>query len=175
MILRNATIKYKGYDPRDLLPQSNKRMCCSCDECGRVRYSSKNAYRSLCKPCSMKGEGNPMFRHKYTNETKNKMSKPKSKEHKANLSKNHADFRGENNPCWRGGIAHKRDHVLSENKCVKLNNKFKGSEMHHITKSIVIYIPKELHRHIWHSLKNGLNMGSMNMLSLQFINGGYDE
>ena len=54
MILRNATIQYKGYNPDDLSKGSNKRICVSCDQCGRVKYSSKNAYRDLCKLCSNK-------------------------------------------------------------------------------------------------------------------------
>ena len=94
--------------------------------------------------------------------------------------RNHSKFMngryvGELNGNWKGGISNNRDHVLSEKDCIKLNKRFKGSEMHHITQSIGIYIPKELHRHISHNLKNGRNIGEINMLSLQFINGGYDE
>ena len=174
MILREATIRYKGYDPLELTVGSHKRICVICDKCGRVRYVEFCQYRDLCKPCSMKGEGNPMFRHKYTNETKNKMSKPKSKEHKINMSKNHANVKGENNPQWKGGISGNRDHVLPINQCIKINDQFKNSEFHHITKSIGIYIPKILHRHISHNLLDGKNMKEINMLSLQFIEGDYN-
>ena len=54
MILRNATLKYKGYDPSTLTKGSHKRVCCSCDLCGRVRYVKYNQYRKLCKSCSYK-------------------------------------------------------------------------------------------------------------------------
>ena len=54
MILRQATIRYKGYDPEDLKPQSNKRVCVSCDKCGRVRWLRKSMYRDLCVSCSRK-------------------------------------------------------------------------------------------------------------------------
>lgn len=50
-----------------------------------------------------RGEGTPMFGKKHSDVTKEKMSKvskgvPKSKQHKENLSKNHANFNGKNNP-----------------------------------------------------------------------------
>ena len=38
MIHIEATIKYKGYDPRDLLHGSNKRVCRVCDGCCRKLY-----------------------------------------------------------------------------------------------------------------------------------------
>ena len=47
-----ATIRYKGYDPNDLKDKSNKRICVSCDRCGRVRYVAKGSYRDLCYNCT---------------------------------------------------------------------------------------------------------------------------
>jgi hypothetical protein len=49
VILREATIKYKGYDPEDLKPKSNKKVCCSCDICGKISYKFKSMYRNLCQ------------------------------------------------------------------------------------------------------------------------------
>ena len=59
MILREATILYKGYDPDDLTPKSHKRICVSCDKCGRVKwipYQSYNKakYSNLCFTCVQK-------------------------------------------------------------------------------------------------------------------------
>jgi len=65
--------------------------------------------------------------------------------------------------------------VIDVNKCIQMNNWFKGSETHHITKSIVAFIPRELHRHIYHDMRKGLNMGEMNALAIQFINGGLEH
>ena len=71
MILRNATIKYKGYDLDLLKPYSRKRVCKTCDECGRVRWLSKQAYRDLCISCNNKlnpanlgktGENHPAYK-----------------------------------------------------------------------------------------------------------------
>lgn len=70
---------------------------------------------------------------------------------------------------WIGFVPNNRRHVIPKYKCIQLNNYFVGSDAHHITKSIVIYIPSELHEHINHNLKNGYNMGTINMLALQFM------
>lgn len=76
---------------------------------------------------------------------------------------------------WTGFYVGDRSHVKPESRCVKLNERFGGCEMHHITSSIIIYIPKELHRHyIPHSLKTGKNMDIVNIVSLQYLNGCYD-
>ena len=56
MILREATIKYKGYDPRNFIRGSSKRICCSCDQCGRVRWVTMQGYRDLCSSCSHKNQ-----------------------------------------------------------------------------------------------------------------------
>ena len=71
-----------------------------------------------------------------------------------------------------GFIGNDQPHLKSISQCIQINKRFKGSDAHHITPSIVIFIPTELYRHIPHNLKTGYNMGEMNMLALQFINGG---
>lgn len=43
-----------------------------------------------------------------------------------------------------------------------LNNHFEGAELHHITPSTAIYIPKKLHKSIFHNLSIGLNMNKIN-------------
>lgn len=53
-----------------------------------------------------------------------------------------------------------------------LNKYFDGSEAHHINKNDVIYIPKEIHRSIWHCLKTGLNMKEINKLAINYLNKG---
>jgi len=56
-----------------------------------------------------------------------------------------------------------------------LNDWFKGCHRHHITKTIVIHIPAELHGHVRHCLKTDKNMNEINILSLQFMGGYYEE
>ena len=74
------------------------------------------------------------------------------------------------------------DHFLRENpdwrdwsKVIYLNDIFSGCHRHHVTETIVICIPAELHNHIKHNLKTGKNMAEINMLALQFINGYYND
>ena len=67
-----------------------------------------------------------------------------------------------------------RDYAIIEEKCIKMNDRFKGSHFHHITKSLGIYIPSELHRHIGHNMKTGKNMGEINALAIQYLNGGLE-
>ena len=91
MILKEATIKYKGYNPDDLKLHSGKRICCACDICGRVRWVPKNNYRSLCLICSrpdMLGKNNSFYGKKHSEKTRQKMSD------------NHYDCSGKNNPSF---------------------------------------------------------------------------
>ena len=204
MILQNATIQYKGYDPNDLSKGSNKCVCCSCDRCGRVRYTGFKDYSNLCKLCSCSGKNNSMYGrsgdknpmygvHRYNEDNPNWKGglvtltcKICGKEFKVKRNrKDTAKFCcykcegewlsinkvGKDNPNWKGGIAYDRSHVLPINQCIQLNKRFNDSEFHHITKSVGIFIPKELHQHIRHNLRTGKNMGLINLLSLQFING----
>lgn len=58
------------------------------------------------------------------------------------------------------------------NEAIYVNEPFSGCHRHHITETIVVCIPGELHYHIRHNLKTGENMGKINALAIQFINGG---
>lgn len=69
---------------------------------------------------------------------------------------------------WDGFVAGIRDHVLPIHMCTKINEWFPGCEGHHLSRSLVVFIPTELHNHIWHNMKTGLGMAEMNALALQF-------
>ena len=213
MIHREATIKYKGYDPNDLKPKSNKRVCCVCDKCGRVRWCRFDSYRDLCNSCShvdipkSKEHKEKISKShigmKSTIESRKKLSKsisgsknhnygkPRSDECKESISEgNKGKIISQDTrylmSCAKQGIEikdfigfvgrhSKRSYVLPEEQCLKMNDRFFGSHAHHITKSIIIYIPAELHNHIKHNIKTGYNMGEINILALQFINGCYND
>ena len=70
---------------------------------------------------------------------------------------------------WQEFVPNGRHHVVHKYKCIKMNDYFIGSDAHHITKSIIVYIPSVLHQHIKHNLKTGYNMGEINMLATQYI------
>ena len=83
-------------------------------------------------------------------------------------------YSGENSWNWRGGYDKTQPHLTPINQCIQMNERFYGSDGHHITPSIVVFIPSDLHRHIRHNIKTGENMGEINALSIQFINGGLE-
>lgn len=159
MIDYNKTFKETGYNKEYFIkyPKSGKKVYIICDECGKVRYVKLIHYHPLCRSCSKSGKLHPNYGMIISDEQKEKMSKSHT---------------GDKNHMWQGGISGNRDHVLHHSQCIKLNKKFKCSDAHHITRSIIVYIPHELHRHLYHNLKNGQGMAEINMLALQFINGG---
>ena len=65
MINRKATIRWKGYDPDDLISGSSKRIWVNCNGCGDGRWIAMyNCYNNinLCQACSVKGENNGMYK-----------------------------------------------------------------------------------------------------------------
>mgnify|MGYP001607823399 len=52
-----------------------------------------------------------------------------------------------------------------------LNKWFAGSHGHHIDKEQVIYMPKELHRSIWHNVLQNRNMEEINNMAFKFLEG----
>ena len=74
MILEEETFKHFGYYPKTLKRcSSKKKILASCDECGKIRITTKNTYRDLCRHCSQMGEKNPFCGKQHTEETKEKM------------------------------------------------------------------------------------------------------
>jgi len=67
MICEELTYEKYGYYPRDLSPQSHKPILARCDgeDCGKVRITSKDQYRVLCKTCAnVKRFEDPLEREK---------------------------------------------------------------------------------------------------------------
>lgn len=54
-------------------------------------------------------------------------------------------------------------------KCECVNSYFDGSEQHHISKFLTAFIPKNLHRSIYHSLRSGKNMLRLNDLVYEWL------
>jgi hypothetical protein len=127
MILEEATYDTFGYYASEVKVHSGKRIMAACDDCGKVRETTKNHYHSLCLSCAQKGERNSNFgKHPWnldiaaTEETKALMSAAQkgkifTEEHKVNLS---AAKRGEKHPNWQGGKSF-------EPYCVKFNEAYK--------------------------------------------------
>jgi hypothetical protein len=50
-----------------------------------------------------------------------------------------------------------------------LNSPFTGCEGHHINDHDVIYIPKVMHKSVWHNVFTGKNMDKINALAGAFL------
>lgn len=55
-ILEKKTFEKFGYNPKDLKPKSNKKIIVACNDCGKVRISSRKLYRNYCPSCAKKGD-----------------------------------------------------------------------------------------------------------------------
>ena len=112
MILEDATKEAFNYYPRDLTPQSNKKIVAVCFQCGRLKLTTMNYYCYLCQSCSQqlgevkKGrvqtkEAKRKMHDNHTNNSGEKNSffgKYHTEKTKARMSKNHANVKGINNP-----------------------------------------------------------------------------
>ena len=98
--------------------------------------------------------------HLVSQETRKKISlklkgRVFSKEVRANMGNAH----------WKGGPAVSRKKNKARRRALgfdPINEPFLGSEGHHIDKQHVIFIPKELHRSVWHSLDKPETMEQIN-------------
>ena len=52
---------------------------------------------------------------------------------------------------------------------IPLNNYFEGSEAHHMNREFVAYIPKEIHRSVYHCLETRQGMAEINMLAFKYL------
>ena len=52
---------------------------------------------------------------------------------------------------------------------IPLNQPFEGCEGHHIDFQRVIYIPKILHRSVWHSVNLNINMDKINKIAFDYF------
>ena len=50
-----------------------------------------------------------------------------------------------------------------------LNEYFEGANLHHMTPSVAVYIPKTLHRSVFHNLKTGQGMDEINAKALDWL------
>jgi hypothetical protein len=94
-----------------------------------------------------------------------------SEETKRKMKSNHADFNEDKHPRWKGG----RQALVSRRRrlgFIPLNQKFRNSEAHHLDHEHVIFIPKSLHRSIWHDLNDSERMERINTKIYCWILGG---
>lgn len=52
---------------------------------------------------------------------------------------------------------------------IAMNDKFEGSDAHHINNEDIVYCPHELHHSIWHSLSKNINMAVINNVIFEWL------
>ena len=173
MIDENKTFKNFGYTSDTLSHGSNKKVLCVCDECGKERLIEYKGYRNLCKSCSRIGKH-------ISEKTKNKISKANTGKHhseetklkisKAHSGKNNLNFEkfGDKNSSWKGGkkLSVAKSHTKRRELFgfIPHNKPQKDFHGHHLDFNHVIFIPKELHTRMYHSVVKNINMNLINNL-----------
>jgi hypothetical protein len=65
---------------------------------------------------------------------------------------------------------HRRERELPTDTI--LNEPFEEAHLHHLTPSVAVYIPKGLHRSVFHNLKTGQGMDVINRRAMLWLKGG---
>jgi hypothetical protein len=114
-----------------------------------------------CKEASKKWQNNNLDKYKELQKKWRDNNPDKIRESKKNWIKNNPD---------KHRVSSKKHQDKRRNLESELINKwFVGSEGHHIDKENVIYVPKELHRSVFHNNFTGRNMNIINNLVFEWI------
>ena len=62
-----------------------------------------------------------------------------------------------------------QNHKRRELGFIPINSPFKDSEGHHLDKAFVLYIPKELHKSVYHNIYTEQGMEKINDLAFQWL------
>lgn len=173
MIDEEKTLELFGYISKELKPQSNRKVWRVCDGCKVERSIEYRKYVNLCFKCSdkTKGRNHYMYGKYHTEETKKKMSNSSKGAKNAMYGKHHSEeskrlISRENNPNWKGGpkLSKFRENVKRRELFgfIPHNIPHKDFHGHHLDFNHVIFIPKELHMSVSHSVINDENMDAIN-------------
>jgi uncharacterized protein YaiE (UPF0345 family) len=179
MILEEETFEAFRYYPRDLTRRSGKPVKATCDNCRKVRITSKHDYHNLCLSCAAKGnthalgfthterakarigtaqKGNTnLLGYKFTEEQRGRVSAALKGKYMGEDNWNYKD--GEK-ASWARNNA-KRKRRLGYTLLMPLTE---GEVGHHITDRDVIGIPKEVHEKLC-----GYGRKKHRMLVLQWL------
>jgi hypothetical protein len=99
------------------------------------------------------------------NKTRDKKAYIKRKEIISITTAFKKEWREHRRECWR----RREEWAAQYKECVIVNKWFKGCEKHHISKFLIVCIPKNLHRSMFHSLRTGKNMKRINDLVFEWL------
>ena len=129
------------------------------------------------------GEKSGMFGEHLTDEHKQSISeahlgKPKTELHKQHMRDNQPDRSDEKNPNYKGGYNKARARSQEKRRSfgfIPLNDKFPGSDAHHLDTHFVLYILSELHNSVYHNVMTGQGMKEINDLAIRCVYGEHKE
>ena len=160
--MENQKLKICQRCGKEFAPNGNSQKYCL--ECGIIVKKEK---QKLYKKYYNDIHGIKTFALKYCIEC-GKEFKPTSANQRYCEECNHKQISKQwikNNPeKWR------KIYIKAHNKrrnldFIPLNEYFKGAEAHHIDEKYVVYIPKELHRSIYHNHNIGQGMDEINIIA----------
>lgn len=147
-----------------------------CKRCGKEFKPNNNPNQKYCKECRMviEKEYNKEYGKKWYKaypEQAKEYRKQYCLEHSKEIKKWTYQWNREHPEEYKTiqkRHTNKRDRNLG---FTPLNEYFKGSAAHHIDIKHIIYIPKELHKSVYHDLMRGTNMHIINALAVKFMEG----
>ena len=192
MIDEDNTFILFGYTSDYLSHGSTKKVLKVCDICKEERLIEYRTYTKLCISCSrvgkhhtektkgkisnsLKGHKNHMHGKPHTEESKQKISNANcgnkhymygkycTEEIKQKISNS---LKGSKNPNWKGGKKLSASRKNAKRRelfgFISHNIPHENFHGHHVDFNHVIFIPKELHMSISHSVVNDRNMDAIN-------------
>lgn len=134
--------------------------------------NNKESIKEKRKIYLLKNKEHTQKQTKLYRQTHKKQLRQKQIEYKPQHNKNCKNYRLKNPTQikdWRKNNRGKMHKISNRQQAkrrnlgfIELNNWFEGSEAHHIDKECVVYIPKKLHRSIYHNIYTGYNMAEIN-------------
>jgi hypothetical protein len=160
-----------------------KNHFCKCGCGGRPKRGNKFINRHNLKSVQFKkghrlncGKNHPMYGKHHSAKAIEKMRNSHlgthlSEETKEKISKSRL---GKNHPRWIDGCGIERHNAVIHSLDrgypypIWLNEPFKGASFHHVDKEQGIFIPKKLHKSMYHRL-TGYNLAEMNNIAFNWL------